>query len=105
MENKVYNEKTLEYEDVEPNVEPDVNPEVEQNNTKAVIIVRGYIIYAKSEDEELYDFFYPALQNRMSLGEAKELLPDNHKLLTTERITRNYEIPMSVIEQYGKIIH
>lgn len=86
-------------------VEPDVNPEVEQNNTKAVIIVRGYVIYAKSEDEELYDFFYPALQNRMSLAEAKELLPDNHKLLTTERITRNYEIPMSVIEQYGKIIH
>lgn len=86
-------------------VEHDVNPEVEQNNTKAVIIVRGYVIYAKSEDEELYDFFYPALQNRMTLGEAKETLPDNHKLLTIERVTRNYEIPMSVIEQYGKIIH
>lgn len=105
MENKVYNEKTLEYEDVEPNVESNVEPEVEQNNTKAVIIVRGYIIYAKSEDEELYDFFYPALQNRMTLGEAKENLPENHKLLTIERVTRNYEIPMSVIEQYGKIIN
>lgn len=92
-------------EDVQPDVEPNVEPEVEQNNTKAVIIVRGYVIYAKSEDEELYDFFYPALQNRMTLGEAKETLPDNHKLLTIERVTRNYEIPMSVIEQYGKIIH
>lgn len=92
-------------EKTQPDLEPNIEPEVEQNNTKAVIIVRGYVIYAKSEDDELYDFFYPALQNRMSLGEAKELLPDNHKLLTTERITRNYEIPMSVIEQYGKIIH
>lgn len=89
----------------EEEIQPDVNPEVEQNNTKAVIIVRGYLIYGKSEDEELYDFFYPALQNRMTLGEAKETLPENHKLLTIERVTRNYEIPMSVISQYGKIIH
>lgn len=97
-------------------VEHDVNEELEkpkeddtvydtQEDTKAVIIVRGYTIYAKSEDEELYDFFYPALQNRMTLGEAKDLLPEGHKLLTIERITRNYEIPMSVISQYGKIIH
>lgn len=92
-------------EDVQPDVEPNVEPEVEQNNTRAVIIVRGYIIYAKSEDDELYDFFYPALQNRMTLGEAKETLPENHKLLTIERVTRNYGMPMSVIEQYGKIIH
>lgn len=92
-------------EDVQPDVEPNVEPEVEQNNKKAVVIVRGYIIYAKSEDEELYDFFYPALQNRMTLGEAKENLPENHKLLTIERVTRNYEMPMSVIEQYGKIIN
>lgn len=86
-------------------VDTDVNPEVEQNNTKAVIIVRGYVIYAKSDKGELYDFFYPALQNRITIGEAESLLPDEHKLLTTERVTRYYEIPMSIIEQYGKIIH
>ncbi len=101
-------------------VEPDVNPEVEneenkqydkpqqeetQNNVKAIIIVRGYVIYAKNDNEDLYDFFYPALQNRMTLTEARKTLPENHKLLTIERETRHIEIPMSVIEQYGKIIH
>lgn len=99
METKETNEQLVE------ETQPYVNPEVEQNNTKAVIIVRGYVIYAKSDSGELYDFFYPALQNRITIGEAESLLPDEHKLLTTERVTRYYEIPMSVIEQYGKIIH
>lgn len=80
-------------------------PEETQKNVKAIIIVRGYIIYAKNDNDELYDFFYPALQNRMTLKEARKTLPENHNLLTIERVTRNYEIPMSVIEQYGKIIH
>ena len=99
METEETNEQPVE------ETQPDVNPEVEQNNTKAVIIVRGYVIYAKSDKGKLYDFFYPALQNRITIGEAESLLPDEHKLLTTERVTRYYEIPMSVIEQYGKIIH
>ena len=98
-------EETNTQPDVEPNVQPDVNPEVEQNNTKAVIIVRGYVIYAKSDSGELYDFFYPALQNRITIGEAESLLPDEHKLLTTERVTRYYEIPMKQLDEYGKIIH
>lgn len=107
MENKE-NEQPIENNEetnTQPDVEPNVEPEVEQNNTKAVVICRGYVIYAKSEKGELYDFFYPALQNRITIGEAESLLPDEHKLLTTERVTRYYEIPMSVIEQYGKIIH
>lgn len=86
----------------------DDNEETNEQDTeevKAVVICRGYLIYAKSEKGELYDFFYPALQNRITIGEAESLLPDEHKLLTTERVTRYYEIPISVIEQYGKIIH
>lgn len=82
--------------------------ETEENNTeemKAVVICRGYVIYAKSDKGELYDFFYPALQNRITIGEAESLLPDEHKLLTTERVTRYYEIPMKQLEEYGKIIH
>lgn len=93
----------------ETNEQPiDDNEETEEQDTeemKAVVICRGYVIYAKSDKGELYDFFYPALQNRITIGEAESLLPDEHKLLTTERVTRYYEIPMSVIEQYGKIIH
>ena len=93
----------------ETNEQPiDDNEETEEQDTeemKAVVICRGYVIYAKSDKGELYDLFYPALQNRITIGEAESLLPDEHKLLTTERLTRYYEIPMSVIEQYGKIIH
>lgn len=93
----------------ETNEQPiDDNEETEEQDTeemKAVVICRGYVIYAKSDKGELYDFFYPALQNRITIGEAESLLPDEDKLLTTERVTRYYEIPMSVIEQYGKIIH
>lgn len=89
----------------ETNEQPVEDNEETEEDMKAVVICRGYVIYAKSEKGELYDFFYPALQNRITIGEAESLLPDEHKLLTTERVTRYYEIPMSVIEQYGKIIH
>ena len=107
MENKE-NEQPIEDNEetnTQPDVEPNVEPEVEQNNTKAVVICRGYVIYAKSDKGELYDFFYPALQNRITIGEAESLLPDEHKLLTTERVTRYYEIPMKQLDEYGKIIH
>lgn len=77
----------------------------EDETLMAIVICRGYIIYAKSDNDELYDFFYPAMQNRMSISEAERIIPDNHKLLTTERVTRNYEIPMNKLEEYGKIIH
>lgn len=89
----------------ETNEQPVEDNEETEEDMKAVVICRGYVIYAKSDKGELYDFFYPALQNRITIGEAESLLPDEHKLLTTERVTRYYEIPMSVIEQYGKIIH
>ncbi len=76
-----------------------------EEDMKAVVICRGYVIYAKSDKGKLYDLFYPALQNRITIGEAESLLPDEHKLLTTERVTRYYEIPMKQLDEYGKIIH
>ena len=107
METEETNEQPVEKEEINEQPVED-NEETNEQDTeemKAVVICRGYVIYAKSEKGELYDFFYPALQNRITIGEAESLLPDEHKLLTTERVTRYYEIPMSVIEQYGKIIH
>lgn len=97
METEETNEQPVE--------DNEVTEEQPEEDMKAVVICRGYVIYAKSDKGVLYDFFYPALQNRITIGEAESLLPDEHKLLTTERVTRYYEIPMSVIEQYGKIIH
>lgn len=107
MENKE-NEQPIE-DNEETNEQPvDDNEETEEQpeeDMKAVVICRGYVIYAKSEKGALYDFFYPALQNRITIGEAESLLPDEHKLLTTERVTRYYEIPMKQLDEYGKIIH
>lgn len=90
---------------VEDNEETEETNEQDIEDMKAVVICRGYVIYAKSDKGELYDFFYPALQNRITIGEAESLLPDEHKLLTTERVTRYYEIPMKQLDEYGKIIH
>ena len=90
---------------VEDNEETEETNEQDTEEKKAVVICRGYVIYAKSDKGELYDFFYPALQNRITIGEAESLLPDEHKLLTTERVTRYYEIPMKQLDEYGKIIH
>lgn len=89
----------------EKNEQPVEDNEETEEDMKAVVICRGYVIYAKSDKGELYDFFYPALQNRITIGEAESLLPDEHKLLTTERVTRYYEIPMKQLDEYGKIIH
>lgn len=97
MENEETNEQPVE--DNEETNEQDTE------EMKSVVICRGYVIYAKSEKGKLYDFFYPALQNRITIGEAESLLPDEHKLLTTERVTRYYEIPMKQLDEYGKIIH
>lgn len=95
----------MEIEEKQKDVPTNEDEHMNYEEMKAVVICRGYIIYAKSDNDELYDFFYPAMQRRISISEAETLIPDNHKLLTTERVTRNYEIPMSIISQYGKIIH
>lgn len=100
METEEKNEQPFE-----DNEETEETNEQDTEDMKAVVICRGYVIYAKSDKGELYDFFYPALQNRITIGEAESLLPDEHKLLTTERVTRYYEIPMKQLDEYGKIIH
>lgn len=92
MEYKEYNDKTLEHE----------NQPIEY--MKAVSIVRGFMIYAKSDTDELYDFFYPNINKRITITEAESLLPNGHKLLTTERQTRHYSIRMKDLETNGQLI-
>lgn len=71
---------------------------------EALTIVRGYMIYAKSANGELYEFFFPNPNVRITNKEAESLLPDEHKLITTERQTRKYSIPMKQLDTYGKLI-
>nr|DAL31096.1 MAG TPA_asm: hypothetical protein [Caudoviricetes sp.] len=70
----------------------------------ALTIVRGYMIYAKSDNDELYEFFYPNTNVRITNKEAESLLPDGHKLITTERQTRKYSIPIKQLDTHGKVI-
>lgn len=70
----------------------------------AISIVRGYMIYAKSDTDELYDFFYPNTKPRITIKEAENLLPIGHKLLTTERETRHYAIKMQDLKEHGHLL-
>lgn len=70
----------------------------------ATAIVRGYVIYAKSDNDELYNFFYPNTKPRITVTEAESLLPKNHKLLTTERETRYYDIPFNELNSYVHLV-
>lgn len=54
--------------------------------------VKGYKIYAESQDHELYDFFIPREQYKMSMKEAKEQVPEMHKVITVKRDTQTYYV-------------
>lgn len=101
MENKEYNEQTLEYEE---NAQPKFEGFNNLYNYMSTVVVRGFMIYAKSDKDELYDFFYPNTNSRITIKEAENLLSKGHKLLTTERETRYYKIPLNELEAYGHLI-
>lgn len=54
--------------------------------------VKGYKIYAESQDHELYDFFIPREQYKMTMKEAKEQIPEMHKLIAVKRDTQTYYV-------------
>ena len=86
----------------------DTQPDVEGlnglRNYISTVVVRGFMIYAKSDTDELYDFFYPNTNPRITITKAESLLPEGHKLLTTERETRYYKIPLNELEAYGHLV-
>lgn len=91
-------------EHTQPDVEPNVEALNGLRNYMSTVVVRGFMIYAKSNTDELYDFFYPNSNTRITITEAENLLPESHKLLTTERETRYYKIPLNDLKAYGHLV-
>lgn len=54
--------------------------------------VKGYKIYAETQDHELYDFFIPREQYKLSMKEAKEQVPELHKVIAVKRDTQTYYV-------------
>lgn len=54
--------------------------------------VKGYKIYCENERQELYDFFIPKQQYRMSMKEAKEYVPEMHKVIAVRRDTETIHV-------------
>lgn len=54
--------------------------------------VKGYKIYCENESHELYDFFIPKQQYRMNMSEAKEYVPEMHKVIAVKRDTETIHV-------------
>lgn len=54
--------------------------------------VKGYKIYCENQDHELYDFFIPKVQYRMSINEAKEHVPEMHNVIAVKRETETLHV-------------
>lgn len=54
--------------------------------------VKGYKIYCENQDSELYDFFIPKQQYRMNMTEAKNYVPEMHKIIAVKRDTETYHV-------------
>lgn len=54
--------------------------------------VKGYKIYCENERHELYDFFIPKKQYRMNMSEAKEYVPEMHKVIAVKRDTETIHV-------------
>lgn len=54
--------------------------------------VKGYKIYCENIDHELYDFFIPKQQYRMSINEAKEYVPELNTVIAVKRDTETIHV-------------
>lgn len=54
--------------------------------------VKGYKIYCENDFHELYDFFIPKQQYRMSMQEAKEHVPELHTVIAVKRDTETIQV-------------
>ena len=54
--------------------------------------VKGYKIYCENQDHELYDFFIPKQQYRMSMYEAKNYVPEMHSVIAVKRDTEKIDV-------------
>lgn len=54
--------------------------------------VKGYKIYCVNQDHELYDFFIPKQQYRMSMTQAQDYVPEMHTVIAVKRDTETIDV-------------
>lgn len=59
------------------------------------VTVKGFKLYCEDEHQELYDFFVPNKDYRMTISQANVYVPEMHKLIAVKRDTKQYEIRYS----------
>lgn len=66
------------------------------------IDVKGYKIYAESDQHELYDIFIPNKEYRMSSTEAQSYISDHHKVIAVKRDTRSFKVAYKDLEEINQ---
>lgn len=56
--------------------------------------VKGYKIYCMNEFDEMYDFFIPKEEYRISIKESKSYVPERHHFLAVRRDTESYYVTL-----------
>lgn len=64
--------------------------------------VKGFVIYCENEQHEMYDFFVPREHYRMSKTEAREFIPEMHKLIDIKRDYNNYTVDFEELKKISK---
>lgn len=61
-------------------------------DNKIEVIVKGYTIYCKSYNDELYDMFIPNTDYRMSNEKASTYINDSDELIAVKRDTQKFTV-------------
>lgn len=61
--------------------------------------VKGYCIYCENDVGEIYDFFVPKQDYRMYKTEAREHVPETHKLIDIKRDFKFYRVPYDKLKE------
>ena len=60
--------------------------------TQVDVEVKGFVIYCENDLGELYDFFIIKQHYRMFKTEAREHIPETHKVIDIKRDIKTYRV-------------
>lgn len=63
------------------------------------VTIKGYVIYAENENHEMYDFFIPSNDYRMTKRQALRHIPVSHTLLAYRRDTKILNVKFEELQK------
>lgn len=70
--------------------------------TNIDVQVKGFNIYCENDMGEYYDFFIPKDHYRMFKTEAKEHIPETHKLIDIKRDSKTYRVNYEALKEVSQ---